>query len=114
MDISLKGFGENVATFEADAGVTPGMAVKMTGDGTVGPCAAKDKFCGVALSVRGGFAAIQLAGYVQQPYSGAAAPAVGYQTLNAAGDGTVQVEASGRLMLVTDVDTAAKTCGILL
>ncbi len=113
MNISLNGCGENVATFEADAGVLPGMPVKLTGNGLIGPCLAGDVFCGVALSVRGGFAAVQLGGYVQVPYSGTA-PAVGYQTLTGAGDGTVQAEESGRSILVTDVDPAAKRCGILL
>lgn len=114
MKISLNGFGENVATFEADSSVTGGMPVKMTGSGMVGACAAKDQFCGVAVSIRGGFAAVQLGGYAQVPYSGATAPAVGYQTLSGTGDGKVQVEATGRSILVTDVDTTAKTCGILL
>jgi len=114
MKISLNGCGENVATFEADISVTAGMPVKMTGNGIVGACAAKEQFCGLAVSVRGGFAAVQLGGYAQVPYSGAAAPAVGYQTLNGAGDGRVQVEATGRSILVTDVDTTAKTCGMIL
>jgi len=114
MKISLNGCGENVATFEAESGVAAGTVVKMTGNGIVGLCAAKDAFIGVAVSVRGGFAAVQLGGYVQVPYSGAAAPVVGYQMLNGAGDGKIQVEATGRSILVTDVDSAAKTCGILL
>ncbi len=114
MKISLNGCGENVATFEADFSVTAGMPVKMTGNGIVGACAAKDKFCGVAVSVRGGFAAVQLGGYVQVPYSGATVPSVGFQTLNGAGDGKVQVEATGRSILVTDVDTTAKICGMIL
>ena len=114
MEISLNGCGENVATFEADSSVTAGMPVKMTGNGIVGACAAKDCFCGVAISVRGGFAAVQLGGDAQVPYSGTTAPAVGYQTLNSSGDGKVQVEATGRSILITDVDTTAKTCGIIL
>lgn len=114
MKISLNGFGENVATFEADSSVTAGMPVKMTGNGTVGACLAKDKFCGIALSVRGGYAAVQLCGYAQVAYAGSTAPAVGYQTLSGTGDGKVQAEAAGRSILVTDVDTAAKTCGIIL
>lgn len=113
MNISLNGCGENVATFEANSGVTAGMPVKMTGNGAVGACALNDKFCGVAVSVRGGFAAVQLSGYARVPYSGTA-PAVGYQTLNGAGDGTVHVESTGRNILVADVDTVSKTCGILL
>ncbi|MBW7572720.1 hypothetical protein [Caproiciproducens faecalis] len=113
MNISLNGYGEQMATFEAEAGVTPGMPVKMTGNGKVGAGTALDAFCGVAVSVRGGFAAVQLSGYVTVPYSGTA-PTVGYQKLNCAADGKVQTESTGRSLLVTDVDTAAQTCGIIL
>lgn len=114
MKIALNGFQENVATFEAESNVAAGMPVKMTGNGVVGACEGDDAFCGVAVSVRGGFAAVQLGGYVQVPYSGATAPAVGYQTLSATADGKVQVSSEGRSILVTDVDTAAKVCGIIL
>lgn len=114
MKISLYGFGEATATFEADSGVTPGMPVKITGNGAVVACSAKDNFCGVAVSVRDGFAAVQLRGYTVLPYAGTSAPAVGYQTLSAAGGGKVQVDTAGRSILVTDVDTAAQTCGIIL
>jgi hypothetical protein len=114
MNISLNGYGENTATFEADSAVTAGIPVKMTGNGTVGACLEKDKFCGVVLSVRGGYAAVQLGGYARVLYSGSTAPVVGYQMLSGTGDGKVQVEATGRSILVTDVDTAAKTCGIIL
>ena len=113
MNISLNGYGEQVATFEAEAGVTAGMPVKMTGNGVVGAGAALDAFCGVAVSVRGGFAAVQLGGYVKVAYSGTA-PAVGDQKLNCAGGGKVQAESTGRSLLVTDVDTAAQSCGIIL
>nr|WP_319489387.1 hypothetical protein [uncultured Caproiciproducens sp.] len=113
MNISLNGCGENVATFEAGSGVTAGTPVKMTGNGLVGTGAALDAFCGVAVSVRGGFAAVQLGGYVKVPYSGTT-PVVGYQKLNCAGNGKVQVESTGRSMLITDVDTTAQTCGIIL
>jgi hypothetical protein len=114
MKIALNGFNENVATLEAESGVTAGMPVKMTGNGVVGACADKNAFCGVAVSVRGGFAAVQLGGYVQVPYSGTTAPAVGYQTLSATADGKVQADTAGRSILVTDVDTTAKVCGIIL
>lgn len=113
MDISLKGYGENVATFKVSGNVTAGMPVKISANGTVAPCAAKDNFCGVALSVRGEYAAVQTAGYIQVPYAGTK-PALGYQTINADGTGKVQSEAAGRLLLVTDVDDPAGTCGVLL
>jgi hypothetical protein len=113
MEISMMGYGENTATFEALEGVAPGMPVKMAGNGTVGPSSAGDAFCGVAVNVRGGFAAVQLSGYVTLPYTGEA-PAPGFALLNAAGAGAVQKDAAGRSLLVIDADDSAKTCGILL
>lgn len=112
METSFNGFGENAATFAVQDGVKPGMPVKMAGNGEVGPCAATDKFCGVALSVRGGYASVQLSGYVRLPYSGKA-PAVGWQSLSAAADGKVQSAASGgREYLVVDANDS--TCGFVL
>lgn len=113
MEISMAGFGENTATFQAEEGVTPGLPVKMIANGTVGPCAAGDLFCGVAVNVRGGYAAVQLGGYASLGYTGEA-PAPGYAALGAAGGSAVTKNAAGRSFLVIDVDTAAKTCGILL
>ena len=39
MEISLQGYRENVATFEADETVRPGNLVKLTENGKVGLCA---------------------------------------------------------------------------
>lgn len=113
MEISMMGYGENTATFTAQEALLPGDLVKMTGSGTVGPCDVGDLFCGVAVNVRGGFAAVQLSGYATLPYTGEA-PAPGYLPLSAAGSGTVQQDAAGRTLLVVDVDAGAKTCGVLL
>ncbi len=114
MEICFNGIGETVATFIAGAGVTAGMPVKMTGNGTVGACAAGDDFCGVALNVRCGYAAVQLAGYAALPYDGTA-PAVGWQSLSAAEGGKIAVAATGgRQHLVLDVDQTAGTCGLIL
>lgn len=113
MEIGLKGYGENAATFAAEEGVQPNMPVKMSANGTVGACKAGEVPCGLVLSVRGGYGAVQLAGYVTLPYSGTA-PAVGYAKISADGTGGVKLDEAGRTVLVTDVDTAAKTCGFLL
>ncbi len=113
MELSFEGYGENAATFAAQSGVAPGMPVKMTANGTVGACAAGDDFCGVALGVRCGYAAVQLCGYVRLPYDGTA-PAVGWQALSAAAGGKIQTASTGRKLLVVDADDAAKTCGIVL
>ena len=114
MEYSFSGFGENAATFAAQDGVTPGIPVKMTANGTVGACAAGDDFCGVALSTRCGSAAVQLCGYVRLPYDGTA-PAVGWQALSAAAGGKIQTAATGgRKLLVIDTDNTAKVCGVML
>jgi hypothetical protein len=114
MELSFNGFGENAATFAAQDGVAAGAPVKVTGSGTVGACAAGDDFCGVALNVRNGYAAVQLFGYARLPYDGAA-PAAGWQMLSAAADGKIQAaSAGGRQLLVVDVDEAAMLCGVIL
>lgn len=71
MKVSLNGYGESVTTFEAEDSVKAGYPVKMTGNGKVGLCTAKEAFCGIALNVRNGFAAVQLQGYYSGlPYTG--------------------------------------------
>lgn len=114
MELSFSGFGEIAATFAAQDGVTPNIPVKMTANGTVGACAAGDDFCGVVLNTRGGYAAVQLAGYVRLPYDGTA-PTAGWQALSAAAGGKIQTASTGgRKLLVVDMDGAAKTCGVIL
>ena len=80
MKVAFGGYGEKLVTFETAEGVLAGMPVMMSANGTVAPCAEGKAFCGAAVNVRDGFAAVQLAGYVRLPYTGTA-PAVGYQTL---------------------------------
>ncbi len=114
MEVSFNGFGEQVATFEAESAVKAGSMVKMTANGTVGICAEKEQFCGIVLSARDGFAAVQLGGYMGNvPYIGTDM-AVGYKTVVAAANGKIQVDATGRSVLVIDVDTASSTCGFIL
>ena len=68
--ISFEGIGEVVATFACGEGVAAGQVVKVTEDGTVGPCTDGEKFCGVALSAEDGYAAVQLGGGVPGPGGG--------------------------------------------
>lgn len=111
MKVSFNGFGENVLTFETQGTITAPEPVMVTADGKVG--AANGVFCGICTAVRNGYAAVQLKGYVTVPYSGTA-PTVGYAKLKAT-DGKAVVDATnGREYLVIDVDTTAKTAGIIL
>ncbi len=114
MNVSLNGFREAAVTFETDEKLSPGTPVKLTANGTAGSCADGDVFCGAVENARCGYAAVQLSGYVRLPFSGTA-PEVGYQMLCAAADGKIKTAATGgRSLLVTDVDQAAQTCGVIL
>lgn len=87
--VSFEGIGEVVATFACGEGVAAGQVVKVTADGTVGPCAAGEKFCGVALSAEGGFGTVQLGGLVKATVSGGGVQA-GWVKLSADGSGGVK------------------------
>lgn len=103
MQVSFEGYGEQVATFACGEGLQVGVPVKVSANGTVAAAAANDAFFGVAVSVRGGYAAVQMAGYVRLPYSGETAPALGYQRIAAAAGGKVASNEAGHAMLVVDV-----------
>ena len=58
------GYGENVLTFIADSSLMEaGQFVKIVESGTVGKCEVGDRFCGLCLAVRDGFAAVQIEGF---------------------------------------------------
>lgn len=105
MDICFEGVGQVAATFRVEGeNVRTGMAVSLTGDGTVGLGSDGDAVCGVLLgSVRGGAAAVQIGGVAQVDYSGTA-PKVGWQELACDGNGGVKTKAGGAKCLVLAVD----------
>lgn len=113
MNVSIKGYGENTATFGTQGIVCVSHPVKMTGNLTVGPCESGDDFTGVAVNVKNEYAGVQLAGFVTVDYSGTA-PALGYCSLTADGNGGVTVDENGRKYLVVSVDTAKSVAGIIL
>lgn len=111
MNVNFNGYCENAVTFEADSNLTKaGVPVKMTDNGKVTACASGDVFCGVCLSVRDGYAVVQLGGYVTLPAS--TKIAVGYKKLAAGENSTAVVSASGREYLV--VDSTADSVGFIL
>ena len=65
MNLGLKGYGENVATFIAASGVAAGQLVKITDDFTVSSCSSGDDIFGYCVSVRDGYAAVQTSGYIE-------------------------------------------------
>ena len=73
---------------------------------------ATSAFCGVCKSLKNGYAAVQLDGYVRLPYTGSIA--VGYKQL-VVDDGEIKVDTTnGREHLVIDVDSTTNTAGIIL
>lgn len=111
MNVSFEEIGRLTVTF-AGVDCKANEVCKVSANGTVAPCAAGDKFCGVAEGVRGGYAAVQVAGFAEVAYSGAA-PALGYVNLCADGNGGVQA-GNGREYLVVTVDENARTAVIKL
>ena len=111
MNVSFQGMDELVLTFRATADLEKGDFVKVTDNGTVGPCASGDAPVGVALNVRNGFAAVQVRGFTEAEYTGTLA--LGWQEISAAGK-KIAAAAGGRRCLVADRDTAAKTARLIL
>lgn len=112
MNISFKGFDEKAVTFEADSTLKKaGVAVTVKANGKVAPCAEDDRICGVALSVRDGYAAVLLRGYAELPYSGNIAP--GFQNLAVNENGKIEINEDGREILVVSVNSDG-TAGIIL
>ena len=90
---SFEDIGAVVATFACGEDVTGGKVVKVTENGTVGLCAAKDKFCGVVMEPRKGGAAVQVKGFVTVSCTGTLTP--GWAVLEADGNGGVQAASDG-------------------
>ena len=112
MKVCFEEIGRMSATFTAESGEA-GQVVKVSGNGAVTPCADGEVFCGVMESLRKGYAAVQLHGFVTLPYTGTA-PGLGYNNLLANGSGGVKVGSVGRSHLVVNVDTNVKIATIEL
>lgn len=111
MNVSFNGIGELTATFQVSGQVEAGKPVKVSANGTVAPCGtAGDIPVGVALSVRNGYAAVQLKGYVRLP--AATGLTAGWKTISLTKDGAVQTGETGRDLLVVDVNDGM--CGLML
>ena len=113
MKVGFEQIGAVVASFEAAAGTQAGALVKLTANGQVGACSAKDAFAGQAQSLRGGFAGVQVKGFLTVSTTNTVN--LGRVNLEADGAGGVQAATSGGVpALVVSVDAAAKTAVICL
>lgn len=109
---SFEDIGAVVATFACSEEAVGGKVVKLTGNGTVGPCSAKDKFCGVAMQPRQGGAAVQVKGFVTVSCTGGLTP--GWGELEADGAGGVQAAAPGTGVAVLVVSAGEKSAVLCL
>lgn len=104
MNISFTGYRENVLTFECTSAVAAGDLVKMSASGKVTKVSANDDFIGKCVSVSGGYAAVQLDGYMEVAKSGTVN--VGYNKLVAASSGVKTAESGiDRLVIYSDDTT---------
>lgn len=110
MNVSFEEIGRMAVTFAQD-GCQGGQVCKVSANGTVAPCAAGEKFCGIVEGVCGGYAAVQVAGFAEVAVSGSIT--LGYVNLCADGNGGVKA-GNGREYLVVSVDENAGTAIIKL
>ena len=87
--VSFEGIGEVRATFYAQENTKAGQVVKLNGDSEVGPCAAGERFFGVAASVQDGYAGVKVHGFTEVDCADSTV-AVGYVKLTADGKGGVK------------------------
>lgn len=111
--ISFEGVGQVLATFQCQGEVKMGQVVKVSGDGTVAPCAAGERIAGVAAVVRDGCASVQVAGFVTVAASGVSS--VGWVKLSADGAGGMKADTSaGTAYLVVSADSENDSAVLLL
>ena len=67
--ISFNGFNNNYATFKTSGTVKAGNAVSLNEEGYCVKSAEGDEVFGFCISVRGGYATVQLQGYYETYYS---------------------------------------------
>ena len=114
MSISLNGFAEESITLKMAGTAAKGTPVSISASLTAAPSQADGVFAGLlTASPKGGYAGVQVKGFVKTPYSGAA-PVLGYTALAADGNGGVKAASSGPLRLVLELDTTKKTVGFCL
>ena len=100
--VSFEGIGAVVATFACGPEVLDGQVVKLSGNAAVEACTAGERFCGVALSTRDGYAGVQVEGLATVSVTGTVGP--GWSKLSADGNGGVKADTAGTEFLVVAAD----------
>ncbi len=104
MALSFLGYDEKVVTFKADESLEAGALVKISANETVAAANEGEIICGKVVNVRNGYAAVQLAGYMEATYTGDVN--LGNIRLVADANGGVKnVEADGKEVLAINIDS---------
>lgn len=112
MKVSFEGAGEKRLSFKNN-NAADGNFVKVSANGTVSACSDGDRFVGCAMHCAGGFADVQVKGYIECAYTGTA-PALGFAKMLAGAAGKVKADSNGAEFLVLKVDTTAGTVGFIM
>ena len=115
MSVSFQGVDRLVVTFQAASGVSRGNLVTVSANGTVSAATSGAAPVGVALNVRGGYAAVQLKGCLEVEYNGTLN--LGWQEITTHSAGKIKAAGendAARRCLVLSTDTTAKTACLLL
>lgn len=115
MSVAFRGIEDLVVTFQAE-NVTAGYPAAMKANDTVADGGAGAAPVGIILNQRGGHAAVQVRGFAETVYSGAA-PGLGWNSLVADGAGGLRLAAdgeTGRSCLVVNLNTPETKMGLFL
>ena len=113
MEFSYEGIGQVVATFAAEEGVEPGMAVAVIENGTVGVPSGGAELAGKVLAVNGDCCAVQVGGFMELAFTGES-PTVGWNTIACDGEGGIWVGQGSQSRLIVHVDEDKQTIVIKL
>ena len=110
MDTAYQGFETNVLTFYGPD-VAIGDLVKVSGEGTVAKCAAKEPFVGLVVTKRGDFAGVQMRGYMDLKAGGTIT--YGYCKMDTDGANGVTGASTGAMTHLV-ISKGTDTVGIIL
>lgn len=105
MNVRFDNLAKQTMTFAKSGSLSVGQVCKMKSNDTVCACSAGDSFVGVVESVSGEVCGVTVHGVVCLSYSGTTAPSLGWDILQADGNGGVKVGDTGWSCMVVNVDS---------
>ncbi|MEG1447900.1 MAG: hypothetical protein RR048_02215 [Oscillospiraceae bacterium] len=113
MEISLQGYNNKYVTMKIKTGAEVGNAMDITENNTASKAADGKAPIGKLVSQNGEYGLIQTSGAIEFPFSGTS-PSFGYTTIACDGLGGIKASATGRPVIVSEVNETAKTAIVIL